>query len=66
METTDYRKYLINTLVLYSCSSKIIADFTDLCMKYLDSNDWDDTLCIIARACQNEEIERKTRFNKRT
>ena len=62
---SEYRHYLINTLVLYSCASKIIANFTELCMMYPESDKWDDTLCTIARACQHEEMERRTQFNKR-
>lgn len=48
---SDYRNYLLDRMIrLYGFENEKVINFANLCEKYADSKEWDDTLWVIVRS----------------
>ena len=61
---SEYHEYLIDYLKFNRVDEKTIADFTELCGRYDNNDDWDDFLCAIACAIAFELRMLRTHYNR--
>ena len=51
---SEYREYLVDCMIrLYGFEDKKVIAFSNLCEKYPDSDEWDNTLWVIVRSHQD-------------